>query len=74
MSAIVATQRIVGGKPAGGKRGLTQSDLNGICRVLGISNPDNLPVGAKCTYMLVLRTSEKIPKTVKSTGKARKKK
>lgn len=75
MSAIVATQRIVGGKPAGGDQGLSKSDLEQICDLLGIQEPDKLPTGPKATYLLVLRTSEAIPKSVgpKTTVRAKKK-
>ena len=60
MSAIVATQRIVGGKISGdGKNDtLSQRDLDLICQLLDIENPDSLPTGEKCRYLLTLETIE----------------
>jgi hypothetical protein len=75
MSAIVATQRIVGGKISGdGKNDtLSQRDLDLICQLLDIENPDSLPTGEKCRYLLTLETIEAIPKKVRSPAKLPKK-
>jgi hypothetical protein len=66
MSAIVVTQRIIGGKQFGdGTDGtLSQRDLEFICQILNIPNPEQLPKQAVCTYNLMLQTAEQCPNRI----------
>lgn len=58
MAAVVATLFIPGGKS------LTRQELDQVCQILGIQDPvkKDLPVGAACTYFLLLSANAPLPK------------
>ena len=75
MGNIVQTERVVGGKAAGGDPGddfLSKTELDMICNLLNVDERviPKLPRGRGVTYQLVLVTEEGIP----TKGPAAKKK
>jgi hypothetical protein len=75
MSAIVATQRVIGGKISGDGQNdtLSERDLELICQLLDIESPEKLPTGERCRYLLTLETSEQVPTKIRSQAKVPKK-
>ena len=66
MGAIVLTDFQIGGKS-----NLSRADIDKLCNVLNISDPQGkLPTGRRVRYALVLQTKAKVP----SQEKAKKKK
>lgn len=68
MSAVVLADYQLGGA-----NDLSRDDLNKVIELLGIEDPKGkLPLGKKCSYVLVLQTEAQVPSSIRKLRKKKK--